>query len=431
MTTARPVVTFPSGMSAQGKVAIVGGGLAGLCAARVLNKAGIDCTIFEAADEVGGRVRTDPVKGFLLDRGFQVYLTAYPEGRDVLFYESLGLRPFEPGALVRIGRKFAPVFDPLRRPGKLLATAVSPVGTLGDKLRIARLRRELLRMDETEVWSRPEKPTLEALRECGFSQRVIDRFFRAFYGGVFLDRSLQTSRRMFDFTFRLFATGYAAVPEAGMEAIPRHILARLRERTDVRLNTKVVRADENGVTLAGGQRIMAPAVIVATDATSAAQLLGEPATRAWAGTTCLYFSAAKAPIDGAVLVLDGEGRGPVNHLAVMSNVSRSYAPPGLHLVSASVVGQQTLSETGLVSAVRAQMVEWFGADASTWEHLRTYSIPQSLPDQSSPALAEPARAVRVRRGLYVCGDHVDQASINGAMTSGRRAAEAVLDDLSG
>lgn len=415
-------------MSAHGKVIIVGGGLAGLCAARVLNKAGVACTIFEASDEVGGRVRTDRVKGFLLDRGFQVYLTAYPEGRDVLFYESLGLRSFEPGAMVRCGGRFTQVADPWRRPGKLFATAASPVGTLGDKLRIASLRRELRKLDPAAVWQRPETTTLDALRQRGFSDRIIDRFFRAFYGGVFLDRALGTSRRMFDFTFRMFATGDAALPGAGMGAIPRHLAARLRELTEIRTNTKVARADENGVTLAGGQRIMASAVVVATDQTSAAQLLGEPATRGWCGTTCLYFAAAKPPVERPILVLDGDGRGPVNHLAVVSNVCPSYAPPGGHLVSASVVGQPTLSEPALLQAVRSQLSEWFGPDATTWEHLRTYHVPQSLPDQTAPALADPQRPVRRRKGLYVCGDHVDQASINGAMTSGRRAAEAVLAD---
>ena len=417
-------------MTAHGKVIIVGAGLAGLCAARVLNKAGVSCTIFEASDDIGGRVRTDRVKGFLLDRGFQVYLTAYPEGRDVLFYESLCLRAFEPGAMVRLGGRFTEIVDPWRRPARLLKTAVSPVGSMGDKLRVAALRRELRGLSIESLWQRPETTTLEALRQRGFSGQMIDRFFRAFYGGVFLDRSLATSRRMFDFTFRMFAQGDAALPEAGMAAIPRHIAARLRELTEIRTNTKVARADENGVTLAGGQRIMASAVIVATDQTSAAAVTGEPSTRGWCGTTCLYFAAARRPVDRAILVLDGEGRGPVNHLAVVSNVCPSYAPPGGHLVSASVVGQSTLSEPALLAAVRSQLSDWFGADATTWEPLKTYHLPQSLPDQAAPALGDPRRPVRRRKGLYVCGDHVDQASINGAMTSGRRAAEAVLEDLS-
>lgn len=415
-------------MSNHGEVVIVGAGLAGLCAARVLNIAGVSCTIFEADDDIGGRVRSDLHQGFILDRGFQVLLTAYPEAKHVLFYDSLGLRPFTAGARIRLAGGFTTLADPWRRPGKLPATAFSPAATLADKLKIARLRRELRKLDVVDLWARPEMTTLDALRQRGFSDRIIDRFFRPFYGGVFLDRSLRTSRRMFDFTFRMFSDGYAALPDAGMGAIPRHLSARLK-LTEIRLNTKVARADENGVTLAGGQRIMARAVILATDQSAAATLLGRPAERSWCGTTCIYFAADRSPVDEPILVLDGDGRGPVNHLAVPSMTTSSYAPPGRHLISASVVGQPTLSDANLLDAVRRQMVEWFGAPASDWQHLRTYHIPHALPNQAAPHLDPPERPVRLGRGLYVAGDHVDQASVNGAMVSGRRAAEAALADF--
>lgn len=415
-------------MSVHGEVVIIGAGLAGLCAARILNKRHVSCTIFEAADDIGGRVRTDIVRGFLLDRGFQVYLTSYPEGREVLFYESLGFHPFAHGAIVRVGGAFVRIFDPWRHPAKLIATAFSSAATLRDKMRLASLRAELNGLSLDQLIERPEQTTQDALREWGFSGRIVERFFRPFYGGVFLDPSLQTSSRMFDFTFRMFASGDAVLPDAGMGSIPRHIAARLRE-TDIRLNTKVVRADENGVTLAGGQRVMARAVIIATDQTAAAELLGQPTSRPWRGTTCHYFAADKPPVNEPTLVLDGEARGPINHLAVVSNVCRSYAPPGAHLVCANVVGEAA-NDPSANDAVVDQLCEWFGESARRWERLASYRIPHSLPDQTPPALAQWQRTVRIRKGLYVCGDHVDQASINGAMTSGRRAAEAVLADFS-
>lgn len=417
-------------MSTHGEVIIVGAGLAGLCAARTLNLGGVSTTIFESSDDVGGRVRTDRVDGFVLDRGFQVYLTGYPEGSAVLDYPALGFRSFAHGAMIRIDDKFATLHDPFRHPTRFLEAALSSAGTISDKLRVGSLRSDVRSVAAEKLWERPETTTIAALQARGFSQQFIERFFRPFYGGVFLDRSLNTSSRMFEFTFRMFADGDAAVPDAGMSAIPRHIAARLRSN-EMRLNTSIERADENGVTLAGGRRIMARAVVVATDQSTAATLLNQPSPRLWAGTTCFYFAADKPPIDEPILVLDGTGHGPVNHLAVMSNVAKSYAPAGAHLVCANVVGPNHLDEESLESAVRDQMASWFGEAARMWRKLRTYRIPHALPDQSPPALSEPRRPVRLRKGLYVCGDHVDQASINGAMESGRRAALAVLEDLHG
>lgn len=416
-------------MSNHGAVIIVGGGIAGLCAARVLNLAGVSTTIFEASDEVGGRVRTDNVEGFLLDRGFQVLLTEYPEARAILDMQALGLRPFVHGAMIRIGQKFATLHDVYRHPTKLIEAALSDAGTLGDKLKVGALRRDLKSLSTAHIWERPETSALMLLRSRGLSDRIIDRFFRPFYGGVFLDRSLSTSSRMFEFTFKMFAEGDATVPETGMGSIARHIAVRLRS-SEIRTNTPVARADENGVTLTGGQRIMARAVVVATDQSSAGRVLGLPVERAWHGTSCLYFAAEKAPVDEPILVLDGNGTGPINHLAVMSNVAKSYAPAGAHLISASTSGTPSLRGEALLQAAQSQLSNWFGDAVKDWRHLRTYDIPHSLPDQTPPALSPPKRDVRLRKGLYICGDHVEQSSINAAMESGRRAAEAVLADLS-
>lgn len=415
-------------MSSHGEVLIVGGGMAGLCAARVLNLAGISTTIFEASDDIGGRVRTDKFDGFLLDRGFQVLLTAYPEAKAILDMQALGLRSFVHGAMIRIGNKFATLHDVYRHPTKLIEAALSDAGTLGDKLKVGSLRTELKALSPAQIWDRPETSTLMLLKSRGLSDRIIDRFFRPFYGGVFLDRSLSTSSRMFEFTFKMFAEGDAAVPETGMGSIARHVAVRLRA-SEIRTNTPVARADENGVTLSGGQRIMARAVIVATDQSNAGRVLGQPMEREWRGTSCLYFAAEKAPVDETILVLDGDGTGPINHLAVMSNAAKSYAPAGAHLISASTSGTPSLRGEDLLRAARAQLTGWFGDAVNQWRHLRTYDIPHSLPDQTPPALSPPKRDVRLRKGLYVCGDHIEQSSINAAMESGRRAAEAVLGDL--
>ena len=405
---------------------IVGAGLAGLCCARRLLEAGVRSLVLEASDDVGGRIRTDVADGFRLDRGFQVFLTAYPEARRVLDYPALRLRPFLPGALVRIAGRFHRVADPRRVPTAALGTLLAPVGSLADKLRLAGVVWNCLTGTIEDRFADPETTTLQALRDAGLSDRIIDRFFRPFLGGVFLEPGLRTSSRMFRFVFRMFAAGDACLPAEGMQALPRQLAAGLPADT-VRLGTRVAAVRPDGVTLADGGRLSARAVVVATEGPAAAALLDQPAPPPGAGVTCLYFAAAAPPVAEPILVLNGEGTGPVNNLCVPTVVAPGYGPPGgASLVSATVLGAADPGP-GLEAEVRRQMTDWFGPSAAEWRHLRTYRIPYALPGQEPPALAEPQRPVRVG-GVYVCGDHRDNASIQGAMVSGRRAAEAVLAD---
>jgi len=180
------------------------------------------------------------------------------------------------------------------------------------------------------------------------------------------------------------------------------------------------------VTLETGERMRAGAVVVATEGPEAARLLAGLPSPSSKGTTCLYFEVPEPPRPGPVLVLNGEGKGPVNNLAVLSEVSATYAPSDRHLVSASCVGLPDLSDDDLLMAVLAQMAEWFGGEVKDWVHLRTYRIPHAQPAQG-PGVLDPAeREVRVSEGLFVCGDHRETASLQGALHSGRRAAEAVV-----
>ena len=213
------------------EVTIIGGGLSGLCCARRLHESGVSFQLLEASEEVGGRVRTDEVNGFLLDRGFQVLLTAYPEAQEILDYDALNLARFAPGALVRYRGRFHRFTDPWRSPRHLFATASSPIGSLTDKLRVARLRSRVCRSSLDKLFQRPETTTINALRQEGFSQRFIESFFRPFLGGVFLERDLNTSSRMFDFVFRMFATGNVVLPAGGIGEIARQIANKLPDET--------------------------------------------------------------------------------------------------------------------------------------------------------------------------------------------------------
>jgi phytoene dehydrogenase-like protein len=414
-------------MSISPDVLIIGAGLAGLACARHLADAGVSFQIMEASDGIGGRVRTDEVDGFLLDRGFQVLLTAYPEAQRTLDYHALDLKKFTPGAFSWFAGSMNKLVDPWRTPGGWGEAMRSDFGGFLDKLRILRLRSRLRATSIEQIFARPERSTKDCLTAAGFSQEFIHRFFRPFFGGILLDGELKSSSRMFEFVFKMLSECDIAVSARGMGEIPAQLASHLPAGS-VRLNTHAESLHENELTLNGGESLRARAIVVAPTVRRRA-LVGEaePASRS---VSCFYYSADQPPIPHPMLVLNGDGAGPANNFAVISQVAPSYAPAGKSLISVTVLGTQQLTDQQLSGFVIAQMKNWFGPAASSWRHLKSYRIPHAQPQQYPGALEPPQRPVRIRPGIYLCGDHRDNASINGAMFSGRRAAEAVLADLS-
>jgi phytoene dehydrogenase-like protein len=403
-------------------VIVVGAGLAGLAAARVVHAAGRSVLVLEASDGVGGRVRTDLLDGFQLDRGFQVLLTAYPEVHRQLDVAALRLQTFDPGALVwRRGRGHV-VADPLRMPRAALSTALAPIGSPLDKLRILRQRQRLLRGHAAMLLRGPDVSTIGALRAARFSDATIDRFLRPLFAGIQLDPSLRTSARMYDIIFRSLATGDSAVPRDGMGAIPLQMASHLPAGA-VRLHSAVEAIDGTTAVLTGGRRYTAGALVVATEGPVASRLLGLPAVGS-KPVGCVYFSAERPPTAHKLVVLDGECSGPACNVAVISNVAPSYAPAGRHLIAAALPG---VTGPDVEPAARAQLRGWWGAQVDHWQHLRSYSIAHGQPDQSPPL--SPKQRVDLGGGLFVCGDHRDTGSIQGAMYSGRRCGEAVVAAL--
>lgn len=403
-------------------VVIVGAGLAGLSCARTLAAAGRSVAVLEASDGVGGRVRTDVVDGFRLDRGFQILLTAYPEVARQLDVAALGLRAFDPGGVVWTGTGFEQVADPLRRPTALVSTLTADIGGIADKVRVAQLQLRLRRADPVALLRAPDRTTAEALEAAGFSPHMVRRFFRPLVGGIQLDLDLSTSARMFDVIFRTLAVGDAAVPALGMQQIPEHLAAALPGGA-VRLGSPVERLDGSAAVLADGTQVRGRAVVVATEGPRAAELVGvrDPGSKL---VSALWFTAPEPPARGRSILLDGEGGGPVANLAVHSEVAPSYAPPGRHLFVAACPGEEG---EDLELAARSQMKRWFGAQVDSWELLRRDTIRHGQPLASVPF--SPKRRVALGDGRYVAGDHRDTPSIQGAMFSGRRCAEAVLADL--
>jgi phytoene dehydrogenase-like protein len=416
----------------RAEVVVVGAGLAGLACALDLAAAGRDVRLVEASDAVGGRVRTDVVDGFLLDRGFQVILEAYPEVRRRASLEELDLRPFYPGAMVRVEGGFHRMADPGLEMADALRSIAAPVGNFADKLRVARLRQEVMGGDPERLLGAPAGSTEDLLRASGFSTGMMDRFFRPFFGGVLLDPTLQVSAKLFRYYFRMFAEGTSSLPSGGMKALPEQLAAGLPNGA-LRLEHPVRAVTASRVEFEGGGSLEAQAVVVAVEGPEASRLLGDhvpdPGSR---GVTCLYFEAPESPVNEGILVLNGDGpsAGPVNNLAVVSDVARGYAPADRSLVSVTVVDRGTASGSDLEADVRKHLASWYGGQVSGWRTVGHYRIEHAQPLQLPEHMDPPRRPVRLDDGLFVCGDHRENASLNGALASGGRAAREVLRALS-
>jgi hypothetical protein len=485
--------------------------------------------IYEASDAVGGRCRTDlHPEGFLLDRGFQIMLTAYPECKRYLNLSRLSLSPFYNGALVWCGPslRFQRVADPFRHPLDGVKSLFNPVGSPVDKLLVAVARARALLVAGRE-FKQPETSIRERLKAQGFSDTMVQRFFKPFMAGIWLDPELQVSSRLFDFVMRMLALGNNALPAAGIGSIPQHIASSLSSDT-LALSSPAHAAAPYELTLSHEDESLhlQYGTVIATDQPAASQLLAnaniscsydftdqedlsfESKTDGKvARSTTLYFGSDKPPpVEENILLLNGTGDGIVNNACFPASVCKTYAPPGKTLVSATVIAlpqeivekrsvgasgsakdnsssfsfsfysdssfkaspaESSLSSIGLgvmtegaarrsgverdidddesneeeedeevlerqakdemVRLVREELSEWFGrSEVDQWQFLRMYSIPYSHPPQQPPTEFE--REPQIARGLYVCGDHRETASFDGALRSGRRAAEALLRD---
>lgn len=419
------------------EVLIIGAGLAGLTCARALQAGGVDCRVLEASDAPGGRVRTDEVEGYRLDRGFQVLLTAYPAARAALECEALRLGEFEPGARVATPDGPARVSDPWRRPGQLLETLRAPVGTWGDKLRVGALRLAATLGTAEDGWpqgsagTRTEiRSTAEELARLGFTPLMRERFLRPWLSGIFLERDLVTPAAMLFFVYGMFARGAAALPAGGMQRIPEQLAAGLRPGT-LRLGSVVRDVRAGQVVLSTGETLRAREVVVAVEAGAEAALglAGGRSEVAWRGVTCVQWAAERSPLGGEpVLWLNGTGRGRVNTVVVPSDVADGYAPEGKALVSTTVPGQPgpggAQEDGALVTELRAELAGYFGAEVGGWRPLAVQRIRRALPVVSAPGRGGVPE--RSDAGVWRCGDCMASASIQGAMASGAAVAAAIL-----
>jgi phytoene dehydrogenase-like protein len=405
-------------------VIIIGAGISGLTAAIYLHRQGKKVQLLEATDRAGGRIKTDHHNGFLLDRGFQVLLTAYPECKELLDYNKLNLKRFLPGATVLYDGGQFEIADPLRRPSATFATAFAPVGTIKDKINTLFLKTRLLKSSIPDIFKQKEQTTLQQLSDYGFSPKMIARFYAPFFSGIFLENDLSTSSRMFNFVMKMFSEGDAAVPALGMEEIPKQLVTQLPENT-IRYNTKVTAIKGNTITTNNGI-FTAPTIIIATEATGFASGYIPPQNTRSHQVTNVYFEANEAPTHKAVVILNASGNKKwANNLTVMTAVSPHYAPKGKVLLSVSYNGIPDIDDETLAENMKQESKQWYGKQTDSWKMLKAYRIAYALPDLPTVTNEASDNEMQLAENLFICGDHLLNGSINAAMKSGRLVAALI------
>ncbi|RBI61327.1 phytoene dehydrogenase [halophilic archaeon] len=425
-------------------VAVVGAGVAGLVAARRLADLGVDVAVFEREEAVGGRVRSTREDGFVFDRGFQVLFTAYPAAQRELDYDALDLRYFKPGAVVARENHRAVLADPLRDPTALLESAANRDVTVGDKLRTLRLRRELADKPNGDIFAGEDASIAEYLDDRGFSAKFVQNFAAPFYGGITLDRTLSTSKKVFEFTFKMLTRGRIAVPADGMAAIPGQLADAARDAgAELHLGetvTAVAGGDDPGLSL-GGETLSADAVVVATDPKSARDLTDVFAIPTGERGCVTQYFAVDEPLGAGKRILlnagdrrdgpDGEASTAPNEVVPLSTVAPEYAPDDRELLSATFLGAPDETDADLAESVRGTLAAWYPERRfGDLELLHTARMPfaqfaqppnifDALPDNRAPD----------EEGVYLAGDYTEASSLNAAMESGRKAARAVYEDL--
>jgi protoporphyrinogen oxidase len=401
----------------EADVLIVGAGLAGLAAALRITEAGRSVRVLEASDAPGGRMRSDLVDGFTVDRGFQVLNTAYPELQRIGIPGGLDLRSFLRGALLHDASGRHLVADPRQAPSAAIGLLTASLGSAADRAKLAAYLAQVALSPAALLRGAHDIELRESLRRHGVTGDPVEHFLRPFLQGVLLERDLTTSSRFAAFVLRTFARGAVGVPATGMGALPAALAARLPHGT-IEYGARIGAVRPGEVDVVGGVTLRAEAVVVAADPVTAAALLGRRRPVMHAVTT-VWHAVAAPPTRKAVIALDTQG-GPVANSVVMTNAAPGYSPDRRALIASSVLGPEPLPD----AVLRAALARLWGVGTAMWEEVAVTRVPEALP--ALPGGSPLRRPVRLREGLYVAGDHRDTPSIQGALVSGRRAADAYL-----
>lgn len=402
---------------------IIGGGVSGLIAAKELEAYHLNTLLIDSEPQAGGRLKTDRLDGFQLDHGFQVLLSAYPMVKKHLDLSQLECEAFESGAYCFDTKKGFEVLDVKRNPAAYLKMAFSPIGSFGDKLKVAKLRREVLHKTEEEIYNEPDTSTLSFLQQYGFSDKIIDRFFKPFFGGIFLEHQLETSSRQFQYIFKMFAQGEALLPKKGIAAIAEQLKGQL-QRTEFRFNSKVKSILGQAVQLEDGTEFQAKQIIIAGD--PSAIMPQYQSDVSWNSTLQLYFSGPKGPLSRKKIGLSFSKDGLISNVACLSQVQPSYGNGQSELYQVSLREELKASEQEMVEKIKRELQLIVGNGLRDWKFLRSYHVRHSLPRLSNLAYERPFEESRLADGIYIAGDHLLNPSLNAAMLSGELAAKALI-----
>ncbi len=407
------------------KINIIGAGLSGLVAARVLENHGYHPVIFEATSEVGGRIRTDEVAGFRLDRGFQVLLSKYPKAKQYLDLEKLNLKTLKPGAVIFKNGKQKRIGDPTRDASLLMPSLFSGIGNLADKWKILRLNIELRKKSPEEIFDEKEATTMKYLKDKGFSEDIISNFFKPFFSGIFLESELNTSSRMFRFVFKMFGEGDAVIPENGMGEIGKQLAANLKQ-TKFHFNTSVEQVTDSTLLLKNGEEIQSHFTIIATEASSLVSNLRNQKMD-WKSCHCFYFTSNSSEIGGKIIGLVADESALINNIFYHSSIKETES--GEHLYSVTVVKDTDLSPENLEKKVRKELKQYCNIEADRM--LKYYNIKKALPDLRLPQYGIMPTETRLNNRIFLAGDQLLNGSQNAAILSGERAALGVIETLEG
>ena len=401
---------------------IIGGGISGLIAARVLEEYGLSATIIEATDRLGGRVKTDVVDGYSLDHGFQVLLTAYPAAKKYLDFDALALQEFLPGSAIFKNGKQKIIGDPLRNLSLLLPTLFSGIGTVNDKLKILALNRRLKKKSIQNIFAEKEQTTLAYLENIGFSETIITDFFIPFFSGIFLENKLDTSSRMFEFVYKMFGEGNAALPKDGIQAIPKQLFEKLKSTTII-FNTKVKSVENGSIKLESGETLKSNFTIIATQASGLVSNLKNQATL-WKSCDTLYFEVAKREIKKPLIGLIAMHNALINNIFYHTSLQTS-ATATKELLSVTVIDRQNLTNKQLVTEVQKELKELCNIDSCTF--IKQYNIPMALPNLQDIQYEMLPSETRLTETIFLAGDTQLNGSLNAAMIAGERAALEVIN----
>ena len=406
------------------KIYIIGAGVAGLVAAKVLEDQGFYPTIIEGTDRVGGRVKTDIVEGYQLDHGFQVLLTAYPAAQKYLNFEALELQEFLPGATIFNKGNQKTIGDPVRAISLLLSTLFSGIGTFSDKFKILKLNTLLKQTTLARIFAKPEKTTYQYLVDFGFSDEMISKFFKPFFSGIFLEPNLETSSRMFEFVYKMFGEGNAALPKTGIEAIPLQLKAGLKQ-TQFLFTTKVESVEDGKIILGDGIELESNYTIIAAEASLLVSKLKNQEVE-WKSCETFYFETNKRTIDKPLIGLVADNDALINNIFYHTSIGAKQSE-GNELLSVTVVKSHGLTPEALRNQITKELKQFCGIE--TTRFIKQYSIKKALPELDNLLYEMKPSETKLTANIFLAGDTQLNSSLNGAMISGERAAMGVLEAI--